>query len=494
MTNTMTDSGVGEAGCHFVLVPLMAQGHTIPMIDLARLLAQRDAQVTFITTPFNASRIRTTIDRVHDSGLPIKFVELPFPCKELDLPEGCENLDVVPSTELAHNFFDGLRLLAKPLETYLRQLPSPPSCMIVDFCHPWTREVAHNLQIPRLTFFSMCCFTLLCIHNVSHYKVFDNITDEHEAYAVPGLTHKILVTKAQAPEWFSAPGWEKFAKEVKDAQLAADGIVVNTFDDLEPSYINDYQKAMGKKVWAVGPFSLYNKDLTDMVVRGNKTSIDANRCMSWLNAREPKSVVYVSFGTLTFVGASQLMEVGLGLEASSHPFVWVIKNNEMSHEVEEWLSKGFEERTQSRGFIIKGWAPQVMILSHPAIGGFMTHCGWNSTLEGVSAGVPMITWPHFGDQFLNERMIVDVLGIGVSIRVVSPTRWAGNNGNDEDHKRLSAMKDDVERAIRSVMEGEEAEERRRRVTELGKKAREAMSEGSSYANMTNLIRSFTRNE
>ena len=97
---------------------------------------------------------------------------------------------------------------------------------------------------------------------------------------------------------------------MKDAQLAANGIVVNTFDDLEPSYINDYQKDMGKKVWTVGPFSFYNKDLTDMVVRGNKISIDANRCTSWLNVRA-KVHSYVSFGSLTFVEASQTTEVGL---------------------------------------------------------------------------------------------------------------------------------------------------------------------------------------
>lgn len=280
---------------------------------------------------------------------------------------------------------------------------------------------------------------------------------------------------------------------MKDAELAADGIVVNTFNDLELPCIESYSKAMGKKVWAVGPFSLFNKDLAHMVIRGNKTSIDASQCMSWLDAREQRSVLYVSFGSLTLVQASQIIKVGLGLEASTHPFVWVIKNNEMSREVEERLTEELEDRIRSRGLIIKGWAPQVMILSHPAIGGFMTHCGWNSTLESISAGVPMITWPHFGDQFLNERMIVNVLRIGVTVGVSTPSYPVRGNSNNNSNQILSAKRDDVERAIRRLMDkGQETEERRKRAAELGNKARKAMREGgSSYANMTNLIQSFT---
>lgn len=487
MNNKIIISSPRDPKPHFVLVPMLAQGHMIPMVDFALLLAHRGALVTFITTPFNASRIRNTINHARETSLPICFVELPFPCKDLGLPEGCENIDIVPSADLMLNFFEGMSLLAKPLEQYLQEQQVYPNCMIADLCHPWTQAVADNLNIPRLTFFSICCFTLLCTHNISHYKVYDRITNKHEPCEVPGLTQKILVTNDQAPPgFFCEPGWEEFSKKVEAAEVAANGIVVNTFNDLELSYIKSYQKAKDKKVWAVGPFSLLNKDLSDMAVRGNEASIDANQCLSWLDSMKPRSVLYVNFGSLTIVQARQLMEIGFGLEASNHPFIWVIKEYEMSLEVKAWMSEGFEERTSSRSLIIKGWAPQVLILSHPAIGGFMTHCGWNSTLEAISAGLPMITWPHFADQFLNERMVVEVLKTGISVGVKKRAMWV-------DNKELLANREDVKKVVKSLMdEGEEAEGRRKRATELGENARQAMKEGgSSYENMTNLIQYFT---
>jgi len=116
--------------------------------------------------------------------------------------------------------------------------------------------------------------------------------------------------------------------------------------------------------------------------------------------------MHVNLGSLNRLAPSQLIELGLGLEASSRPFIWVIRGGYKREEMEKLLSKdGFEERVKGRGFLIWGWAPppQVLILSHPAIGGFSTHCGWNTTVEGICAGVPMVTWPLFTEQFFNEN-------------------------------------------------------------------------------------------
>ncbi|XP_009380408.2 UDP-glycosyltransferase 73C4-like [Musa acuminata AAA Group] len=486
----MAMDGHRERQPHFVLVPLMAQGHTIPMVDLALLLAERGVLVSFITTPFNASRIKDTVRRAQDSRLPIRFVELHFPCQEAGLPEGCENIDVLPAPELLLNFFEATRLLQQPLEQYLSEPQQPyPSVIISDFCHPWTRKIARRLRVPRLTFFSVCCFTLLCHFNISHDKVYDRIADDDEPFVVPGLTEKIEVTKSQAPGFFPRPFFGEMSNDVEDAEVTADGIVVNSFEGLEKSYIEGYQKAMGKKVWTVGPLSLNNRSMTDLALRGDKASIDASRCLSWLDTMKPRSVLYVCFGSLARLEPSQAMEIGLGLEASNHPFVWAIKASEESEErVEEWLSGGFQERVSSRALIVKGWAPQAMILSHPAIGGFMTHCGWNSTLEGVTAGVPMVTWPHFADQFLNERMVVDVLKVGVSVGVKRPSFLTF-----DQQSRLPVRRDDVERCVRSLMdEGRNGEERRKRAKELGEKAEAAMKQaGSSYSNITHLIECFS---
>nr|UHB15568.1 UDP-glycosyltransferase [Paris polyphylla] len=306
--------------------------------------------------------------------------------------------------------------------------------------------------------------------------------DVNRPFVVPGLPDRIELTRAQVPGFMLTPNMQMFREEMFRTEEAADGVVVNSSDDLEPPYKEWYEKTIGKKVWTIGPMSMYNRNASEMALRGNKAAIDNDRCLSWLDSMTPSSVLYVSFGSLVRTTITQLIEIGLGLEASGHPFIWVIKGSEKMSEVEEWL-KEFESRTSERGLIIKGWAPQVMILSHQAVGGFMTHCGWNSTLEGLSAGVPMITWPHFAEQFLNERLVIDVAKVGVPVGVKSPTTWALDTGE------VMVKREEVERAVRVLMDGgKEGEERRARAKEMEAKARKTIEEGgSSFRNTTLLI-------
>ncbi|CAI0407734.1 unnamed protein product [Linum tenue] len=162
------------------------------------------------------------------------------------------------------------------------------------------------------------------------------------------------------------------------------------------------------------------------------------------------------------------MELALGLEASDKTFLWVVREIEKTKELFQWMEEEkFEE-------VIRGWAPQLMILCHRSIGGFMTHCGWNSSLEGISAGIPLVTWPLFGDQFCNEKLIVEVVKIGV-------------NGNETEE--VFVKREQVERAVRLVMDGgEEGEARRTRAKELAEMAKRAVGNGgSSHTNVTTLI-------
>lgn len=486
----------GEPKPHFVLVPFLAQGHMIPMIDLGLLLASRGVTVSLITTPVNAARIRTTIDRAASAGLPIRFVELGFPCAEVGMPEGVENIDLLTTTkkiQYGQSFFRASALLQRPLEHYIEQQSPRPSCIIADLCQPWTRHVASNLRLPRLTFFSMCCFALLSNHNIWRFKVWDGVEDDKEPFEIPGLEQKILMTKAEAPGFFAE--WEEMGEEVRQAEFAADGIVANTFEAMEAAYVAGYAEAMKKQVWSVGPFLLgCTPAISDKAARGNRAVVDVPQCLSWLDSKEAISVVYVSFGTLTNMKPAQLMEIGSGLEAAGHPFVLVIKDGERSCEVEEWAAELEEKVGPSKALVIRGWAPQVVILSHPAVGAFITHCGWNSTLESITAGVPMITWPHFGDQFLNERLTVEVLEIGVSFGVKVPMSWT--DLMDEQGAPV-VPRDAVEEAVRSLLdEGrEEGKKMRERARELREKAKEAMAEGgSSYQNLTHLIEQFARND
>ncbi|KAJ4718354.1 Glycosyltransferase [Melia azedarach] len=466
---------------HFILFPFLAQGHMIPLIDIGRLLARQGAFVTVVTTPLNAAKFKMTVDRARQSGLHIQVIEFHFPCQEVGLPEGFENFDMITPAS-ASQFFKALEMLQFPLENLLKEIKPPPSCMITDICLPWTVSTASKCNIPRITFHGFCCFSLLCVYSLHISKVHENVSSHSEYFAVPDLPDQIEITRAQLPEFLKLKG---FGDPILTADLTSYGVIVNSFEELEPAYAEEYRKARKGKVWCVGPVSLCNKDDKDKVERGDKASIDDSECLKWLDAWQPGSVVYVCLGSLRNCSAHQMIELGLGLEASKKPFIWVIRKGNESEGLEEWLlEEKFQERIKGRGFLIRGWAPQVLILSHPAIGGFLTHCGWNSILEAVSSGVPMVTWPFFADQFCNEKLVVQVLKIGVRIGVEHGPSLA-----DEEKHGVLVKKVDVEKAINKLMnEGEEREERRRRAREFGEIAKRAIEEGgSSYLNITMFV-------
>ncbi|GJZ15340.1 UDP-glycosyltransferase 73E1-like protein [Tanacetum coccineum] len=307
----------------------------------------------------------------------------------------------------------------------------------------------------------------------------DGIKSDADRFMLHGLPDRVEVTKLKVSgnSKTATPQEKAFRDLFKDGEKSAYGIVVNSFNELEPEYVKELAKVKDKKVWCIGPVSgsLCNKDnIMDIVERGNKAEINHHECVKWLDAREPASVLYVCFGSLMQISTNQTIEIGLGLESTNRPFIWCIRNK--INELEKWFSEqGFEERVKDRGLIVHGWAPQVLILSHCTIGGFLTHCGWNSTLEAISSGVPMVTWPHFGDQFLNEIFIVEVLKIGVRIGVDTPVSF------EEDKGQEIVNKDNVKRAIECLMDqGEKGNSRRNIACELAELAKRAMDEGGVF--------------
>ncbi|XVF30465.1 hypothetical protein REPUB_Repub16aG0060200 [Reevesia pubescens] len=470
---------------HFILFPFMAQGHMIPMIDIARLLAQHGMIITIVTTPLNAARFKTILDRAIESGLYIRLLELPFPCVESGLPDGCENFDMLPSLSLALNFFQAANKLQQQVQELFEELRPRPSCIISDILLTYTLNIANQFQIPRVVFQGVSCFCLLCLYNLHVSKILDHITSESPYFAVPNMPEKVEFTKHQLPVVLNDESLKEFCEQTVEIYLASYGEVINTFEELEPEYVREYRKARGYKVWCIGPVSLCSKNGLDKAQRGNKASVDEHQCQRWLDSQEPGSVIYACLGSLSNVIPSQSIELGLGLEASNRPFIWVMRGSDKSEEVEKWiLEDGFEERTKGRGLVIRGWAPQVVILSHRAIGGFLTHCGWNSTIEAITAGVPLITWPLFGDQFCNEKLVVQILQIGVRIGVEEPLSWG-----EEAKVGVLVKKEDVKKAVERLMEaGEEGEERRKRAKKLGEMAEKALEVGgSSHLSITQLI-------
>ncbi|OIT02087.1 udp-glycosyltransferase 73c2 [Nicotiana attenuata] len=449
------------AELNFVLIPLLSASRIIPMVDIAKLLAQRGVTVTLVLTPLNAAPFTAVIDRAMGSGLLIRVLELQFPAKEAGLPEGCESLNLLPSMAFVRNFYNATDMLQNEAENLLEEMKPKPSCIISDTLIAWTADTADKFQIPRILFDGMSCFSQVCLHNLYIMKDQNKIPDSG-SFVIPDLPDKIEVTKAQLPAAFH-PGTisiQDIRDKIRAAETRSYGVVINTFEELETENIK---------------------------MRGNKASFDKEESLTkWLDSWQPESIVYACLGSLGRIPVVQFVELALGLEASGYPFILVIKAGEGQEPIEDLISKnGFEERTKERGLLIRGWAPQVLILSHPAIGGFLTHCGWNSTLEGISAGVPMITWPLLSEQFLNERFIVHVLKTGVSVGCQEVVHF-GEEGKFE----AQVSKEEVTKAIKTVMDKEkEGKESRKRARELGEMAKRAVeSAGSSYLSLELLIK------
>lgn len=454
----------------------------IPMMDIAKILAQNGVTVTVVTTHQNASRFTSTF-----SNSQIRLLEVQFPYQEAGLPEGCENLDMLPSLGTGLDFFNAANsnTLKEQVEKLFEELNPPPSCIISDMTLHYTANIARKFNIPRFSFLGQSCFSLFCLYNIGVHKVRSTITSETEYFALPGLPDKVEFTIAQTPAHNSSEEWKEFYAKTGAAEGVSFGVVMNSFEELEPEYAKGYKKARNGRVWCIGPVSLSNKDELDKAERGNKASIDEHFCLKWLDSQKPKGVIYVCLGSMCNITSLQLIELGLALEASKRPFIWVIREGNQLGELEKWIKEeGFEERTKDRSLVIHGWAPQVLILSHPSIGGFLTHCGWNSTLEAVCAGVPLITWPLFGDQFFNEKLVVQILRVGVKVGVEVPVEWG-----EEDENGLLVKKEDVGRAINELMdESRDSEEMRERVNGLAEMAKRAVEKGgSSHSNVTLLI-------
>ncbi|KAH0455534.1 hypothetical protein IEQ34_015566 [Dendrobium chrysotoxum] len=267
----------------------------------------------------------------------------------------------------------------------------------------------------------------------------------------------------------------KTINEAKEVESKSYGTLMNSFYELESEYADQYCKMKGR-AWNVGPVSLCNKEVINKSIRGGEYPASVNECLKWLDKRSVGSVVYICFGSRSFFSMEQLTEIALGLEASRHSFVWVVQNKG-----NDWIPNSYEERIKDVGMMIKGWAPQLMILNHDAVGGFVTHCGWNSSLEGISVGLPMVTWPLYADQFDNEKLLVDILKVGVMV----DSKGYTSNVKLRPIVEAAALKE----AVRKLMgDGIEAEKRRRRAKELGEMAKRAVDKGgSSYEEIGNLM-------
>ena len=465
---------------HVVFFPFMAHGHMIPIVDIARLFTARGVKTTIITTPVNLKTFTNALEHSEkaEGASTIHFEVFELPSN--GLPDGCETINQAMKLDKTYNFFMAVRMLNEQLEQFLEK--TRPTCLVADMFLPWATESAAKFNVPRLVFHGFSYFSLCAEEIVRLYKPYKNVFSDEDTFIIPSLPHKIKMTRLQISEFVmrEATGFQDALNAFRESELNSYGVIVNSFYDLEGDYADFFSKELRRKAWHIGPVSLYNTSIEDKAQRGGLQALkDEHECLTWLNSKQEKSVIYICFGSVAKLTASQLLEIAAGLEALKQDFIWVVKNEE-DEKSQEWLPPGFEQIMEGKGLIVRGWAPQLLILEHKAIGAFVTHCGWNSILESISAGVPMVTWPGGAEQFYNEQLVTVVLKVGVPI---GAKKWSYVPNADDFVKRDALIK-----ALREVMEGNEAQERRNRAKMLKKMALKAVEkDGSSYSSLSALI-------
>ncbi|KAH1045208.1 hypothetical protein GYH30_026419 [Glycine max] len=469
---------------NLIFLPYLSPGHLNPMVDTARLFARHGASVTIITTPANALTFQKAIDSDFNCGYHIRTQVVPFPSAQLGLPDGAENLKDGTSLEILGKIVYGISMLQGQIEPLFQDLQ--PDCLVTDLLYPWTVESAAKLGIPRLYFYSASYFASCATYFIRKHKPHERLVSDTQKFSIPGLPHNIEMTTLQLEEWERTKNeFSDLMNAVYESESRSYGTLCNSFHEFEGEYELLYQSTKGVKSWSVGPVcASANTSGEEKVYRGQKEEhAQESEWLKWLNSKQNESVLYVNFGSLTRLSLAQIVEIAHGLENSGHSFIWVVRIKDENENGDNFLQE-FEQKIKEskKGYIIWNWAPQLLILDHPAIGGIVTHCGWNSILESVSAGLPMITWPMFAEQFYNEKLLVDVLKIGVPVGSKENKFWTTLG------EVPVVGREEIAKAVVQLMGKEESTEMRRRARKLGDASKKTIEEGgSSYNNLMQLL-------
>ncbi|KAI7756588.1 hypothetical protein M8C21_023878 [Ambrosia artemisiifolia] len=456
-TNTITTTTTKRR--RLVLLPTPFQGHLSPMLQLANILHSKGFPITILHTRFNSP---------NPTNYP-HFIFIPIS----DTKEEMHSLsDMGNAVRFIH--YININLLG-PIRECLEWLMSKDdgvACLITDAHWFGTQSVADCLKLPwivhrtsSISSFRAFAFPQLLRDMGCFRRSSDDEEMESEAL-VPGLEpFKVKdLPKIQSSDPESAFNLlELMVQGTKRAQA----LIWNTC-----KYLEEYDlKAIGQDFpnphFLIGPFHKYFPASSSSLLPQDQTSL------SWLDKYKPKSVLYVSFGSLVRIEESQLLEIAWGLANSNQPFLWVVRPGSIKGSTWlELLPGGFLDGiAKGLGHIVK-WAPQQDVLAHPAIGGFWTHNGWNSTLESICEGVPMICSPFFGDQHPIARYVSDVWKIGVML----------------EH---GLERGKIESAIRRLMVDKEGLEFRNRITNITEKVSLCLKKGgSSYSSLEDLVNYF----
>nr|ARM65439.1 glycosyltransferase 3 [Aloe arborescens] len=448
-----------------VLFPGVGTGHLTPMIELGKLFIDHGLSVTILIleSPFNPSSTAPLISRASAANPSISFHLLP----KNTLPP-----NVSPFTA----FFDVFRLVTPHILDFFKSFSqtSRICAFILDYLCTDPLDAAAELSIPTYFFCATSASNLiaLTLFPSLHDKFTASFKDLGETpVEFPGLP-TIPASHMPGPLMNrDEPTYDIFLNSLKRLPEAA-GILVNTFEQLEPRAAAvlaaglDVPGAKMPSVYCVGPVS-------DDAKGGEE---ERHECLKWLDAQPAASVVFVCFGSMGSPSAEQLKEIAVGLERSGQRFLWAVRSPPASQDRKKMfeprpeldlgavMPEGFLERTEGRGMVLRSWAPQTAVLRHEAVGAFVSHCGWNSTLEALCAGVPMIAWPMYAEQRMNRMLLVEEAKVAVAM---------------EGYDKVMMRAEEVERKVRWVMEEEGGKKLRQRAAALKEAADAAREEGGS---------------
>ncbi|KAL3632498.1 hypothetical protein CASFOL_025482 [Castilleja foliolosa] len=439
-----------------LMVPLPLQGHLNQLLHLSRLISAYNIPVHYAASASHNHQAQQRIQGWDPLSISnIIFHELPSLCFQSPRPDLKTHF---PSH--IQPLMDASSGLRRPVNEIIRSLCAENLRVVIIYDSLMGSVIQDFVGLPNAEAYTF--------HSVSAYAIF---FFRWESLERPFEIDNEILEILPSPEGCFTAEFLEFVRTQHEYTKQSSGRVYNTCRVVEREFMELLEKpeiSGSKKQWALGPFNPVEKTESGQELKKGS-------CLEWLDGMGPNSVILVSFGTTTTLSEKQIQELAMGLEKSEQNFIWVLRDADRGDDVMlnydvikkvNVLPNGFEERVRGRGIVVRGWAPQLEILGHFAIGGFMSHCGWNSCMESISMGVPVAAWPMHSDQPRNAALVTKILRVGVIIR-----DWSRRD------EILEAL--DIESGVRRLMASDEGAEARKRAAELSGAVREAMVDGGS---------------